>query len=287
MPQVSSKDATPSEEAGMVYVYGLAPARCELEHACEPADFSAAKFTEPRLLAQGDLTAIVSDVTLSTELPLDELLQSNCKANELVFHHHRVLQALADVSTVLPTRFGTVFSDDKGVKAALAQNRLALLEAIKRVEGAVEWGIKVFCARDRLGERLAGKVPAIIQLESEVAEAAEGRAFFLRRRLESLVSDEVERAIVRCLNHTTKRLDGVVREFTQYKPQPAEVHGRNVEMILNGACLVDKTCEQELFDLIEDIRSTYAGMGFDHEITGPWPPYSFAERWQNDCAHDT
>ncbi len=49
--------------------------------------------------------------------------------------------------TVLPLRFGAVFSDDDGVATALAMHCDALWEALDRVDGAREWGVKIFVIR--------------------------------------------------------------------------------------------------------------------------------------------
>lgn len=261
----------------MVYAYGIVRLGSTAGLPGGPIDLAGATFGRPRLLLSGSLAAIVSDLRLSKGVSLDALLRNSRHAEQLVLHHHRVLEELVETLSVLPFRFGVMFKDDQGVAVALEQNRKALLEAIGRIDGATEWGLKIYCAPDQLGRRLAGEIPAITELETDIASADEGKAFFLRKRLKSLTEKEIEQAITRCVNYTTGRLDAVVREFAPGKLQPAEMHGRGSEMVLNGACLVDRGLKEGFFQLLEDMFAAYAGFGFDYEITGPWPPYSFAD----------
>jgi hypothetical protein len=56
------------------------------------------------------------------------------------------------------------------------------------------------------------------------------------------------------------------------KPQDARLSGREQEMVLNATYLVDVAGEEEF-------RAALAGVaaeGATVELTGPWPPFSFA-----------
>ncbi len=277
MPPGSIRDSVMSVSAPPIYVYGIVRAGSQPRFAEGPARGGTAELGRPRLLPCGDLAAIVGDLVLPNGASLDDLLREARQAEQLVLAHHRVLEAAAGGHTVLPLRFGAVFVDDEGVLRALKQNHSVLLGALSRIDGALEWGLKICCDRRRLGARLAGEIPAIAELEAEIVSAAEGKAFFLRRRLERLTRGEVEQAIARCVTHSTERLRGAVRAFAPGRIQPAEVHGRESDMVFNGAYLVARGSEQGFFNLVEDLRGAYAGFGFDYERSGPWPPYGFAD----------
>lgn len=261
----------------LVYVYGIVPSGCDVDLCNGSTVIAGARFGPPRCLFSDGFAAIVSDLVLRDGTPLDARLENDREAEDLVLQHHQVLQALIDRQSVLPFRFGVMFNNDQGVVGALARHREPLRDALRQVDGAVEWGLKVYCEHHRLGRRLAAEIPAIVDLESKIAMAEAGKAFFLRHGRKRLIEEETEQAIARCLNYTGECLGSAVRVFASGKPQPAEVHGRGSEMVFNGACLVDRGSRRAFFELVEDLRGAYTGFGFEHEITGPWPPYSFAD----------
>lgn len=261
----------------LVYVYGIVPSGGDLDLFDGPTVIAGARFGPPRLLSSDGFAAVVSDLSLRGGASLDARLENDREAEGLVLQHHRVLQALIDRQSVLPFRFGVMFNDDQGLADALSRHGEMLRDALEGVDGAVEWGLKVYCEHRRLGSRLAAEIPAIVELEGKIATAEAGKAFFLRRGRKRLIEEETEQAIARCLGYTGERLGSAVRVFASGKPQPPEVHGRESEMVFNGACLVDRGAKRAFFELIEDLRDVYAGFGFEHEITGPWPPYSFAD----------
>ena len=266
-----------SDKASGVYVFGLV---CSAEAAAlhgERDGFAAATLAPPRLLCCGDLTAIVSDLTLPRGTTLDAVMQDGRQAEALVVYHHSVLRAFVDADAVLPFRFGTLFHDDKAVVAALDRSCGGLHEAMHRVDDAVEWGVKVFVARDRLGRRIAAESLAIAELKTEMTRAGQGTAFILKRRLQRLTDEESEQAIVCCLDATADHLRRTARECVRCRLQPAETHGRKSEMVLHMACLLGRGMQEEFFRLIEDLRAAFGDHGFEFESTGPWPPYNFSD----------
>jgi len=266
-----------SDKSPGVYVYGLVGG----VHAAAPGDgrdtVVAATLAPPRLLCSDDLTAIVSDLVLPSHTTLDAVMQDSRQAEALVLYHDAVLRAFVAEGTVVPFRFGALFHDGRAVVRALERSRSALLEAMRRVDDAVEWGVKVFVARDRLRRRMAAEAPAIAELKAEIDRAGEGTAFILKRRLQRLTEEESEQAVTRCLGMTADCFGRAARESVRCRLQPAEMHGRNSEMVLHMACLLSRGMEEDFFRLIDDLRDAYAGYGFEFESTGPWPPYNFSD----------
>ncbi|MCG8504185.1 MAG: GvpL/GvpF family gas vesicle protein [Sphingomonadales bacterium] len=269
----------------LIHVFGIVRVASAPDLSDVSSDGDAAEFGTPRLIACGELAALVGDITLPNAMSLDQALADTGRAEELVLHHHRVLEALIRRQTVLPLRFGAVFADKHGLKATLRENRRAWTSAIDRIEGAIEWGLKIYCSRERMARRLARESPAIARLREEISRAADGRAFFLRRRAERLAEAEIDRAIDRCLDQGAARLLAVARGSEAGKIQPAEVHGREGAMVFNGAYLVDRSREHEFFEAVGGLSRAYGGFGIEYETTGPWPPYSFADRRPGGRGH--
>jgi hypothetical protein len=232
-------------------------------------------FAPCRSISDGALTAFVSDLELPEGVTFESLLRAPDSATNLVLHHHQVLDALAQRQTVLPLRFGTLLGSDDGVRASIASGRDAYLEMINDIDGAAEWGLKIFCDCRRLGERVSCETPEVARLQTEIADGGAGRAFFLQRRMERLVDEARELAIGQCIDITERRLESVSRRTAKCQLQPAETHGRSSAMIANTAFLVPHGHENGLIEIVADLRSTFSCRGFAYEVTGPWPPYSF------------
>lgn len=262
---------------GQVYVYGIV--------RLDPGRSLVDRFDNQGFPACGLLRTIACDrlAALGSALPapdggsFEQALQDTARARDMVLNHHRVLEGVMGQCTVLPLRFGAVFADEGAVKAVLEKHRDALDKALDRIDGALEWGLKVYCDRKRLERWLAAEAAAIRDLQQQVADVEPGKAFFLRRRLARAVGEEVERAVDRCLTAAEERVRAVARDVAALRIQSPEVHGRPDEMVCNRAYLVDRDAEGRLLSLVGELRSAHAPPGFDFETSGPWPPYSFAD----------
>ena len=264
-------------EAQRVYVYGIIGVS---EGGKEPVAPPLKGLADnPIRAVVGDgVAALVSMLVMPADgTPFEEQLKDPEQTKNLILDHHRVLQCLLDDRTVLPMRFGALFTDDEKVSDALHEHRQGFLEALERVEGAREWGVKIFCDCPVLRRHLGEKSSAMLAAQGELAGATQGRAFFLQRRVARLGDEEVERAIAQDLKESRLRLCEIARADASMKFQPAAVHGRADDMVWNGAYLVAKPDEERFFDLIEELQQVLGPRGFHYETSGPWPPFSFAD----------
>jgi hypothetical protein len=224
------------------------------------------------------IAAIVSDLTHrgDGDLALEEALCNAEQARAMVLAHYRVLQTLLDNHTVVPLRFGTVFADKTSLTATLNRHHDTLCESLNRVEGALEWGVKMFCNRAAAAARIEEESEAAGATRRQLGQLSEGAGFFVRKRLERVIDAEVEGAVHRCLQASHDHLADVAREATAADLQMPAIHGRPDEMVFNGAYLVERGGEESLFAAIDALSEAYAPYGFLYERTGPWPPYSFS-----------
>jgi hypothetical protein len=265
-----------------VYVYGIVRAENGGIESIDPHLRGLADGPVGTITGDG-MAALVSMVaTPAVGTPFEEELKDPEQAKKLILDHHRVLQSLLGTQTVLPMRFGALFSDGETVSSMLHEHRQGLLKALERVAGAQEWGVKIFCDSTIMRDHLGEKSPAMLAAQSELAAAAQGRAFFLQRRIARLGDAEIERIVAQDVNENRLRLSEIARADATMKFQPADVHGRTDDMVWNGAYLVAKTDEERFFDLIEEFRKVLGPRGFHYEICGPWPPFSFADYRQEE-----
>jgi hypothetical protein len=276
-----------SSATSIVYVYGVLANCSDLVLDFPPGDLAGLVESGPlRILPCGDIGALVCDFILPDGSDLETILEDSRSAERMILNHHLVLADMVSRYTILPLRFGAVFAEDAGVIAALAGRYSALQKELGRIDGAIEWGVKSFCNRKMLSECVTETVSEISVLEREIADQGEGKAFFLRRRIQRLILDEVEKTIEQCLVGAQDQLKPRVLEETLVKLQTPTVHGHKHEMVSNRSYLIARGAEDAFMQTLEDLRVVHAPFGFDYQINGPWPAYSFSDQQLGGSVND-
>jgi gas vesicle protein GvpL/GvpF len=140
---------TPARTALATYVYGVVGAKTAPD--VEAAGIGG---TDVRVLAHGDVAALVSDVTVPIRAKRRELLS-----------HSEVLNEAAASGTVLPLRFGTTFPDAEAVVAELLEPRHAeLVGLLERFEGRVELMVKAFYHEEAILAEILRDEPSVARL---------------------------------------------------------------------------------------------------------------------------
>ncbi|MER7347410.1 GvpL/GvpF family gas vesicle protein [Streptomyces aurantiacus] len=251
------------------YVYAV----CRPLAAPLHADLTGVAGEPPRQLAHEGLVAVVSPVPerdfahepLRAHLEDLDWLAATARA------HQSVVAALTTVTCPLPLRLATVFRDDSGVRAMLEDESERLRRILDRIDGHVEWGVKVWLGDS--GDGAGGAEPSAAQ-PRRVPES--GRDYLRRRRAGNAAREEsAARAEV-----FTRRLHGDLARYAadarlhpvQSGPLTEAGSGRN---ILNSAYLVPRARSEEFLELIGRAEGTLPGLRV--EVTGPWAAYSFTD----------
>lgn len=219
------------------------------------------------MVVEGALAAVVRDVPLSEfgEEALRANLNDIAWLEDAARRHEAVLEGLLAQTTVIPLRLCTIYHDEAAVRAMLAGEQGALTEALTRLDGHTEWGVKAFC--DRAAVAASARPPAAAD------GGGEGEAYLARRRAEArareLVAATVEAA--------HERLAEVAQVALANPLQRRELTGRDDDMALNGVYLVADERAAELEAAVERCAAE-APPGLTFELTGPWPPYNFVGR---------
>ena len=242
----------------------------------------------PRLVEGSGLRAIVGTVDLARfRRPPDRGLGDvdDLRSVEAVLRaHHRVVQAVAGTAAVVPLRLGTVYRDDGRVREVLDERRADFEQALSRVTGRTEWGVKVSATPEAFAgdPGVAGDARDPGDTAAEARPAPEAGASdrpgteYLRRRREDERSRQEgwDRAAAFAEEvHAT--LAGVAVESRRHSPQDPRLSGQAGWMLLNGAYLVDHGREAGLVAVVDRFDDPDGGVRV--ELTGPWAPYSFTE----------
>ncbi|MFQ5795147.1 MAG: GvpL/GvpF family gas vesicle protein [Candidatus Bipolaricaulia bacterium] len=258
------------------YVYAVAQSQDSREPGPLPAEGIVPQVSVSTLTYR-DLLAVVSPVPLAEfgPLALEDHLQDADWAQARVLAHQQVLAALLDGYTLVPFKFCTLYHSWVRVREMLAWHYEALNQALQRLKGATEWGVKLYCDRRALMEWVR-KDSGVLQSQREaIAQASAGVGYFLRKKLEQEAEEEVERVMDVCVNESHWHLADCAREAVTNPVQPPTVHGHKAEMVLNSAYLVDEIDLEAFRRTLAILERSYAPQ-FRYELTGPWPPYNFA-----------
>ncbi|OBI42015.1 GvpL/GvpF family gas vesicle protein [Mycobacterium colombiense] len=214
------------------------------------------------------LTAVVGTVGLGEfgEEPLRRNLEDLDWLAATARAHDAVISAIARRGPVVPMRMATVFLDDNRVRELLEARRDEFVAGLDRVTSREELGVKAYAdAKVLTGENEPGDRPG---------EKLSGTAYLMRRRRALASQDDAFRLAA---EHAGRIHAGLLKHAVDGKRRPASDHrlsGREGWTVLNGTYLVER-------GEVDAFRAAVAAMdrntpGIELEITGPWPPYSFA-----------
>lgn len=132
------------------------------------------------LLVVEDLVAIVSPVPLAAFTP--EALRA-CQDDPAwieaqVRAHQEVLARASCQATVIPLRFGTVFHDAAGVRAMVIEHAPRFREALTRLAGRQEWGLKISMDEARLAAQIVATCARIQDLDAASGAGLRARLIY-------------------------------------------------------------------------------------------------------------
>ena len=165
---------------------------------------------------------------------------------ETLWRHEEVVEALMEDRDLLPVRYGTVLEDDAAVARAISERSDELASSLARVRGAVELSVRAVAA-DAEGD----------------AEPRASGAEYLRTRARSSAARE---AVAKSLHEP---LAALARADVRRAPRPPGE-------LLRAAYLVDRDAVGTFTRLVARLDERHPDVRL--LCTGPWPPYSFAER---------
>ena len=193
--------------------------------------------------------------------PLRESLNDLRWLGRVAREHEAVLEQMLARATVVPLRLCTIFEDAAGVQGMLEREHDALTDALGRLEGRQEWGVKVLLESDRLA-------PA-----AEEPQAQDGLAYLARRREQLAAREEARGTTAQLVDQVDGALRAIAVDAVRLPAQNRELSGHSGDMVLNAAYLV---CDPaELRDCVETLQARHAAQGVRIDLTGPWPPYNF------------
>jgi Gas vesicle synthesis protein GvpL/GvpF len=229
------------------------------------------------MVAAGGLTAAAEDVRLAEfgEQALRRNLEDLAWLEATARAHHRVIEAVARHGPLVPMRLATVYSNDAALMALLCQQHADFRAVLVRIRGRQEWGVKAYAARQTEPGGINGA-----DTWSASRDPGAGTAYLQRRRDQLTSQKTARREAAASAEIIHAELSLYAAETRLHPPQAPQLTGSTVPMILNAAYLLNG-------ERGEDFAAVAAALGEQHpgirlELTGPWPPYSFAGTGERD-----
>jgi hypothetical protein len=268
--RTTSSDEAARDALGQ-YVYGitLTPPGLPDELPGVDPEFSVT------FIAEQDLAAIVSPVSLADfgDERLRENLNDVSWLESKARAHEDVLDAALQRGTVVPMRLCTIYSGEEQVREMLRSERDALLDALRRLEGKSEWGVKLIAELGAL-ERSATERAGV---DHDGPDASPGAAYMDRKRRLARSREEEMELADDWADAVHDQLAAAACDALMNPLQRPDVSGYEGDMLLNGVYLVEDHRLEEFRDLVDRLRDEYRAVGAAVDLTGPWPAYNFVK----------
>lgn len=252
----------PAEPAGAgCYIYAITPAT---PGASPPAESAVDPAFPLELIESEESQAIVSQVSLAEfgQAALNDRVADRQWVEAKVRAHDDVVKRAMSFGAVIPCRFCTIVRSRADVRALLAAHHQRIAWTLASLAGKSEWGVKLahspHSTAEAPDENLSGR--GYLQQKQHAQDRRREREREARDRamqLHELLAATASNAAQLPLRHHTS--DGAA--------QP----------LLNGAYLVADTDTARFHATVTEWADRHAAEGWRVELTGPWPPYNFAD----------
>ncbi len=174
--------------------------------------------------------------------------------------HARVIADCFKTSTVLPFRFGTVFSDDEALRRSIRSNQRQFLTNIERLRGKAEMHLKVLledCCREQPRRHVAEALPTVGK--AYLSNLRENAALQRERADQGARGDGADASHVPAAGgRSDLPADGFGQDAAGYRPPDRLKRVERYQNKYSSASVLMKDCQMQL--------------------SGPWPPYHFVHR---------
>jgi len=253
----------------ILYVYAITRAGHPMPERVEAVDGS------------DRLNAVTSDALAAFVTPVDDVdfsqgvIDARAKDVEWLgsigYRHQSVMNALMHGGTIIPLRAFTLFVSEESLRRHLESERARLTKLLDRLDGKQEWTLRIEFDPQLWSDALVRRVDSLRALSDEIAGAAAGKAFLLRKKLD----DEKKRASREAEQQVVSEVEGAVMEKLACDTV-AETRQQRSGAFPQINVLIERDEEARLEELRDALTRRYAGEGVTLALTGPWPPYTFA-----------
>ncbi len=259
------------ENALACYLYCLVPSGPTIELAQAGLD---ARF--PVCMEEcGRVRAVVSEVELAEFCgdSGERNLQDIGWVGPQVLNHEAVVEDVMRQAPVFPVRFGTLFSSREVLRRSVLECDAEVERFLLQVGNQQEWAVKGQLNRAAALKALSASARS--RAAQSVPESP-GRRYFEEKRILAQADRDLAAQVKEFSRRAARELGALPDSFRQRKVAPPATAEAEEEMVLNWAFLLPP-------EELEGFRSTVVALNLKGarvairlQLTGPFPPYSFA-----------
>jgi hypothetical protein len=218
------------------------------------------------MVEAGGLAAVVGDVPLARfgEEALHRDFEDLDWLAATARAHDAVIGTLVAHGPVVPIRLATLYHDEDRVRLLLRERAAEFERALAHVTGRTEWGVKVFLEASP-EPRVAGRAPS---------RREAGTAYLARRKAALTSAEQHHQRAAEQADRVHSLLAALSADTRTHLPQSRTLTGAEAPMILNAAYLVDDDGARWFSEAVTACDRNNDAIRV--QLTGPWPPYSFA-----------
>jgi len=230
-----------------------------------------------------DLEAVVSEVSLeefgSIEIQRKAQEDLTWIKEKAQIHEYVIEQAMkpgSNLISVIPMKFGTIFKSEENLKNCLKNQYQQFKESLEKLKGKQEWGVKVYLKEDIFKKFLEEKNEIILAKKKEIESMPKGIAFFAQKQIDKIVGQERDKELDRITEEIYENLGQLAFSKNQDKLLEKDFTERSEEMVLNAFYLIEESKLDSFQKKVGELKEKYNSLGFEAEVSGPWPSYHFA-----------
>jgi hypothetical protein len=220
-------------------------------------------------IVEGGLLGVTSVVPAADyeEQPLNERLQDLDWLTPRAAAHQEVNGRLLDLAgAVIPLSFGAIYRGTDGVRDLLRSRAEDFGDRLRAVDGRAEWIVSI----EREGSDPAAG-DAVRALDAEIAAAAPGRAFLLRKRREEALRQDRRVRDAAVAEEAWATIEAIAERVYR---EPL-IEDPTTAAVARFSVLADRDREVELGDVIRRLGASGVSAGYGVRLSGPWPAYRF------------
>lgn len=253
MTTQSQADTAESRALVCCYVYGIIPAEASLPEGLTGTDGS-----EVSLVRHGDLAAVVSEIRADRPLGTRSDLLA----------HERVVESVAEDTTMVPLRFGAVVTTaDAVVEEMLAPHHDWFADVVAELDDRVEFSVLGTYVQDTVLREILTEDPEARRLQQGLRDLPEDAGYYDRVRLGELIVKALE---------AKREVDNeaVAEALAPHAVAVAPRQAAGEDTAADVAFLVDRDRRQEFERAVDELGREWAGR-IRLRVLGPLAPYDF------------
>lgn len=260
----------------VVYLYGFVPAGTP-----PPPGIAGIADEEVEIVELGPFDAAISRVPADAYGPeaVRRRLTDLDWVSQQGLRHEGVVNRFVDQGTIIPARLLTLFSSTEKLSMDAVTHQERIRGELRRFTGCREWDLKVSYDAGRLRPHLSTISDGVASLEERISEAAPGTRYLLERKRSRMLHEAAASAARQLAEELLTALERSAVETRRLEAPP---EAADLPVVLYAALLVKESRDEAIRAAAADEKARLEGIGLRVSFTGPWAPYRFLERSDDD-----